>query len=170
MNSTAKRNRARRMAATLLPALLGAALVASGAARAEGTARKEYVATLEALCKPRELAIEQRVGGVRDDVKKGRSKIAGKKFGIAARIFGASVRSIVPVPRPPEDKMSVSKWFRYLNQQEAYMQQISRTLLQGRTIQGQRYIARFVHSGNLANRAVLGFGFNYCAFKFSRFN
>jgi hypothetical protein len=170
MNSTANPNRARRIAASLLIGLLGAALAASGVARAEETVRKEYVATLEANCKPRELAIERQVSGVRSDVKEGRSKLAGKKFGIAARIFGASVHGIVPVPRPPGDEMALSKWFKYLHQQETYMQKISRTLLQGRSIQGQRYIARFVHSGNLANRAVLGFGFNYCAFKFSRFN
>jgi len=172
MNSTVRRNPARHMVATLLLALLGATLMASGTACAEDeeTVRKEYVATLEANCKPHELAIERRVGGVRDDVKKGRLKIAGKKFGIAARIFGASVRGVVPVPRPPDDKATLKTWFKYLHQQEAYMREISHSLLQGRSIQGQRYIARFVHSGNLANRAVLGFGFKYCAFKFSRFN
>jgi hypothetical protein len=28
----------------------------------------------------------------------------------------------------------------------------------------------FVHNGNLANDVVIAFGFNYCRFKFSRFD
>ncbi len=38
-----------------------------------------------------------------------------------------------------------------------------------RVIEAQRAIARFIHNGNLANNAVLAFGFDYCDFRFSRY-
>jgi hypothetical protein len=150
--------------------VLGACAAVGAVAHAEGgQARAEYVTKLEARCKPRVLAIERRVSGVRDDVHTGRLEAAGAKFGIAAKIFGASVQSITPIPRPPEDRKQLSTWFRYLHLQEGYMKKISAAFRHGRSVQGQRFIARFVHSGNLANNSVLGFGFKYCAFKFSRF-
>ena len=34
----------------------------------------------------------------------------------------------------------------------------------------QHNAVRFVHTGNLANDVVIAFGFNYCRFKFSRFD
>ena len=47
--------------------------------------------------------------------------------------------------------------------------QITANLRAGRGIAAQRLISRFIHSGNLANRVVLAFGFDYCSFKFSRY-
>jgi hypothetical protein len=140
-----------------------------GAAGAAELTRSEYVAKLEALCRPKALAIKRRVGGVRGDVHSGRLKVAAEKFGIAARIFGSSVRDITPIPRPKEDRPRLSTWFRYLHQQEDYMRKISDAFGHEEGVKGQRYVARFVHSGNLANNTVFGWGFNYCSFKFSRY-
>lgn len=151
----------------MIAAACGSALCAN--ANAEELTRSEYVAKLESLCKPTVLEIERKVDGVRSDVHSGRLKVAGEKFGIAARIFGGSVRSITPIPRPKEYRSQLSTWFRYLHQQESYMQKISDAFGHERGHQGQRYVARFVHSGNLANNTVFGWGFNYCAFKFSRY-
>jgi hypothetical protein len=141
----------------------------SGVAGAEELTRSEYVAKLEAECKPEVEEIERRVGGVRADVRDGRLKAAGKKFGIAAKIFGGSVRDITPIPRPKADRKKLATWFRYLRQQEDYMLEIADAFGHDRGVRGQRFIARFVHSGNQANNTVFGWGFNYCAFKFSRF-
>jgi hypothetical protein len=140
-----------------------------GVAGAEELTRDEYVAKLESLCKPRALEIERRVDGVRSDVHRGKLKIAGRKFGIAAKIFGRSVREITPIPRPKEYRQQIKTWFRYLNQQEDYMLKISDAFGHEEGVKGQRYVARFIHSGNLANNTVFGWGFNYCSFKFSRY-
>lgn len=140
-----------------------------GVAGAQELTRSEYVAALEARCKPAVEAIERRADGVRADVHSGRFEVAGRKFGIAARIFGGSVRSITPIPRPQEDRRQLSTWFGYLRQQEDYMLKIADAFGHDRAVQGQRFVARFVHSGNLANNTVYGWGFDYCAFKFSRF-
>lgn len=140
-----------------------------GVAGAEELTRSEYVEKLESLCKPATLKIERRVDGVREDVHRGRLKVAGRKFRVAAKIFGGAVRRVTPVSRPKEDRRKLATWFRYLHQQEDYMLKIADAFSHERGTKGQRYVARFVHSGNLANNTVFGWGFNYCSFKFSRY-
>jgi streptomycin 6-kinase len=156
----------RRLAgATLLTTLL-----ISGIAAAEGEpTRSEYVAQLEAVCKPDALATQKAVKGVKDDIRAERLTVAAGKFSKAEKIFAGTVREISPVPRPPADQAKLAKWFTYLEQQESYLKKIVAALRAGNTIQSQRDTARFVHNGNLANNTVLAFGFNYCSFKFSRF-
>jgi hypothetical protein len=154
--------------------LAGAALLATflicGVAAAEGEpTRVEYVAQLEAICKPDAEATVKAVKGVRDDVRAERLAVAASKFSKASKIFDGTVRDISAVPRPPADTAKLTKWFNYLGQQESYLAKIVTALRAGRTVQSQRYTARFVHNGNLANNVVLAFGFNYCSFKFSRF-
>jgi hypothetical protein len=158
---------ARRLAgATLLATLLISAAVA--AAEGEPT-RSEYVAQLEAVCKPDALATKKAVKGVKDDIRAERLALAAGKFSKAEKIFSGTVREISPVPRPPADQAKLAKWFAYLGQQESYLKKIVAALRAGQTIRSQRDTARFVHNGNLANNTVLAFGFNYCSFKFSRF-
>jgi len=167
MRGIAKTNRAaRRIAATALLA----ALLIGGVAAAEGEpTRSEYVAQLEAVCKPDALATKKAVKGVKGDVRAERLAVAAGKFSAAAKIFAGTVREISTVPRPPADQAKLAKWFTYLEQEKSYLTKIAAALRAGRTIQSQRYTARFVHNGNLANNVVLAFGFNYCSFKLSRF-
>ena len=160
----------RRMAAAMTAAAV-AMLVLGGIAAAEaGPKRSEYVTQLEAICQPRALATAQATKGARSDISAGRLAIAAGKFGQAARIFGATVRAIGAVPRPSADTARLAKWFSYLNRQELYLKEITSQLRARHTIKAQRLTARFIHSGNLANNVVLAFGFDYCSFKFSRFN
>jgi hypothetical protein len=157
---------ARRLAAA---ALLATFLI-GGVAAAEGEpSRTEYVAQLEAICKPDALATEKAVKGVKGDVRAERLALAAAKFSKAAQIFGGTVREISTVPRPPADAAKLATWFGYLGQEESYLTKIVAALRVGQTIRSQRYTARFVHNGNLANNVVLAFGFDYCSFKFSRF-
>jgi hypothetical protein len=155
------------------PALLAAALAVlalSATAAAEGApSRAEYVDRLESICKPRIFATQRAMKGVRGDVREEHDAVAAGKFARGTRIFGATVKSIAAVPRPPRDAATLEKWFGYLNRQEAYLKGITANLRAGRTIAAQRLTARFIHNGNLANDVVLAFGFDYCSFKFSRF-
>jgi hypothetical protein len=169
MRAAKTREGPRRFTAAALAAALGT-LALAGAAGAEGEpTRDAYVAQLEAICKPDALATRRAVKGVRADVRADRLAVAARKFSAAARIFGGTVEEISVVPRPPADTTKLTKWFSYLGQQELYLRRIAAALRAGRTIQSQRYTARFVHNGNLANNTVLAFGFDYCSFKFSRF-
>ena len=147
-----------------------AALALPALVLAEGTpTRAEYVTQLEAICKPNAEATEGAVKGVRADVKAERLSVAAGKFAKAKRIFGATVKTMAAVARPPADTAKLAKWFDYLGQEERYLGKIAADLRAGRTIASQRASARFVHNGNLANNVVLAFGFDYCSFKFSRF-
>jgi len=153
-------------AAAMVVALLAAATTA---AAAEAPTRDEYVAQLEAVCKPDAEATQQAMRGARADIRAERLAVAAEKFAAAASIFGSTVRKISATSRPPADAAKLGKWFGYLKAQESYLKQITAQLRAGRAIQAQRLTARFIHNGNLANNTVLAFGFDYCSFRFSRF-
>ncbi len=152
------------IAAALVPMHVGGVAVAEA-----GPTRSEYVSTLEAICRPDSEATQRTMKGVRDDVSAGRTALAAHKFGRGAEIFAGTVKGMTPVPRPIADVARLQKWFLYLNRQEKYLQEVTVQLEAGRVIRAQRAIARFIHNGNLANNAVLAFGFNYCDFRFSRY-
>lgn len=149
--------------------LAGLLVVPSDALGSEGPTRDEYVSRLEGVCKPDAEATQRAMKGARSDVKAERLGVAAGKFAKATRIFGSTVKKIAPVPRPPADKEKLEKWFEDLNKQASYLGQITAQLRANQAIKAQRLIARFIHSGNLANNVVLAFGFNYCSFKFSRY-
>jgi hypothetical protein len=144
-------------------------LFAATSAAAEAPTRDEYVAQLEASCKPDAEATQRAMKGARSDVVAERLPAAAGKFAKASSIFGSTVKRISAVPRPPADAQRLSKWFGYLKAQESYLTRITAQLKLGRLIPAQRLTARFIHNGNLANNVVLAFGFDYCSFKFSRY-
>jgi hypothetical protein len=139
------------------------------AAAAEAPTRSEYVPRLEAICKPDAEATQRAMKGARTDIQREQFAPAAAKFAEAQKIFGQTIKQIVVVPRPSADTARLNQWFVYLNRQESYLGQITTNLKAGRGIAAQRLISRFIHNGNLANHAVLAFGFNYCSFKFSRY-
>lgn len=148
------------------------AILTASAGRAladEGPTRAEYVGQLENVCRPDAEATQRAMKGARSDIQAERFGVAAGKFGKATRIFGSTVDDIAPVPRPSADKKTLARWFVDLRKQESYLGQITSQLRVGHGIKAQRLIARFIHSGNLANNVVLAFGFNYCSFKFSRY-
>jgi hypothetical protein len=152
-------------------AALGVALLAfaASAGAAEAPTRNEYVSRLEVICRPDALATQRAMKGARGDIDAERLALAAGKFAKAASIFGSTVKQMEAEARPGEDIAKLGKWFTYLRQQESYLKQTTVQLRAGRAIKAQRLTARFIHNGNLANNAVLAFGFNYCRFKFSRY-
>jgi hypothetical protein len=132
--------------------------------------RAEYVSRLEAVCKPGVEATQRAVRGVRSDIRAERLAVAAGKLASAARIFDGTVGTISAVPRPPLDAAQLAKWFGYLRLQESYLARAAAALRAQRIVQYQHNAVRFVHNGNLANDVVIAFGFNYCRFKFSRFD
>lgn len=158
-----------RLNRPLLALALAAALTASAASAAEAPTRDEYVDALEAACKPDAEATQKAMKGARADLNAERLGRAAAKFAAAARIFGSTVTEIAAAPQPEADRVRLGKWFGYLNRQEDYLKEITSQLRAGKAIRAQRLTARFIHNGNLANNVVLAFGFDYCAFKFSRY-
>ena len=156
----------RGMSGLILVATL--ALVLLGAGETEPT-RAEYVTHLETICRPRSEESERALNGVRADLRAERLNVAARKFASAQKIFGSSVTETAAVPRPPADAATLTKWFSYLHEEERYLGKIAAALRAGQADRSARFTARFVHNGNLANNVVLAFGFNYCAFRASRF-
>jgi hypothetical protein len=147
-----------------------AAVVLSASAGAEALPdRAEYVSRLESICKPGVESTQRAVRGVRSDIRAERLAVAAGKLGRATRIFGGTVRELTTVPRPPLDATQLAKWFGYLRLQESYLAKAAAALRTQRIVQYQHHAVRFVHNGNLANDVVIAFGFDYCRFKFSRF-
>jgi hypothetical protein len=172
MLSAKARRQPRHMAVPLTLALLlvaAAALLPRAAGAEEAPERDRYVAALETICKPRAQATERAVKGAKGDISAERLKVAAGKFRRASRIFSTTVSKMAVVPRPAADAARLKNWFVFLGRQEDYLQRMVRKLEAGRAVEAQRLVARFIHNGNLANEAVLAFGFDYCAFKFSRY-
>ena len=150
-------------------ALAATLLLAPAAPAAEAPTRDEYVERLEAICEPDNEATQRAMKGARTDIQAERIADAAGKFARATAIFTGTVRAMTPVPRPPADTTKLGKWFGYLSEQEGYLKGVTAQLRADRTIKAQRLIARFIHSGNLANSVILPFGFDACEFKFSRY-
>jgi hypothetical protein len=149
--------------------LAGLFVSVGNALAAEGPTRDDYVSELESVCRPDAEATQRAMKGARSDIQAERLGVAAGKFAKATQIFGSTVKKIAPVLRPTADKERLEKWFVDLRKQESYLEQITTQLRSDHAIKAQRLIARFIHSGNLANNVVLAFGFNYCSFKFSRY-
>jgi hypothetical protein len=162
----AKRRRWIAVAAASLVAVSVGAAVAS--AEAEPT-RTEYVARLEQICRPGSDVTERAVRGVRADVRAERLAVAAGKFARAEGIFARTVTSISTVPRPGADRATLKRWFVALGKEKVYLGQIVKTLRADDVAGFERVSARFIHEGSRANNAVVSFGFNYCAFKPTRF-
>lgn len=157
-----------RGAAALAVAMLAAASPAAAAGE-EAPTRDQYVDSLEAICKPNALATQRAMKGARGDLSAERLAVAAHKFGRAKTLFGGTVQRIAAVPRPPADAAQLNAWFGYLKRQQDYLTRIVAKLRADEAVPAQRLTARFIHNGNLANEAVLDFGFEYCAFKFARY-
>lgn len=148
-----------------------AALVLSSVspAAAEAPTRSDYVNRLESICKPRALATQRAMKGVRSDIRKESLDAAARKFEKADSLFSETLRRIKAVERPEADRPRLKKWFGYLQRQATFLGEIAVQLKKDRVIKAQRLITRFIHNGRLANNVVLAFGFDYCSFKFSRY-
>ncbi|HEY6731817.1 MAG TPA: hypothetical protein VI039_12440 [Solirubrobacterales bacterium] len=152
-----------------IASLAAALLLAPAAPAAEAPTREDYVERLEAICKPDNEATQRVMKGARADIKAERLAAAAAKFAKATEIFTGTVRAMKAVPRPSADRPKLSRWFGYLGDQEGYLRGVTDNLRANRAVKAQRLIARFIHSGNLANSVILPFGFDSCEFKFSRY-
>jgi len=145
------------------------ALVPPATAAGEDAGRDEYVAALEKICKPDSEATQRAVRGTRADVRSERFRRAATKVAKADRIFTGTVRSIASVPRPASDRDTLSRWFVALGREADALGRTAAALRAEDLPRFQRVWANFVHEGNKANNVVVSFGFDYCAFKPTRF-
>lgn len=152
-----------------LPLILVALALAVPAQAGAEVTRAEYVARLEGICKPRSEATQRAVHGTRADVRSERFRRAARKVAKAKRIFTGTVRSISGVERPEADRSTLSRWFAALRREETALGRTTDALRTEDVARFQRGWAEFIHEANKANNVVVSFGFNYCAFRPSRF-
>jgi hypothetical protein len=153
--------------ALLCAALFGGAALA--VTSAEQT-REGYVAQVEPICKSNTEANERILAGVRGEIKRGKLKLAAGQFKQAAAAFGKAVKQIAAVPQPVADKAKLSKWLGYLGDEQTFLAEIGEALKAGKKTRAQGLSVRLAHNGNLANNAVLGFEFDFCLIRSSRFS
>jgi hypothetical protein len=149
---------------------LGLTVVAATfAGAAEAPTRPEYVSRLESICKPGSIATQRAVRGVKSDVRSEHLRRAAPKVADARLIFSNTVRRMAPVPRPTDARATLGRWFVALHREERAMGRITEALGAEDVARFERVWADFVHEGAKANNIVVSFGFNYCAFRSSRF-
>ncbi len=154
----------------LFLALLVGALVGVPAVQAAELTREEYVTRVEPICKRNTEANERIFAGAKEEVKTGKLKLASAHFAKAEAALEKTVRQLKAVPRPPADEAKLTKWIGYLEGESSYLGQIGKALAQGNKGKAQTLSVRLNRNSNLANDAVLPFGFKYCKLDPSRFS
>lgn len=154
-------------------ALLVALLVAVPAApAAEGEAeisRDEYIAKVEPICAANTKSNSRILKGVKQQVKKGKLKPAGKRFVRASGVLNRSTRQIAAVPQPAADAARLGKWIRYLRREGAFLRLIGRSLGSGNKYKAQKLAVKLNKNNNQANNTVISFGFKECRIDSSKF-
>jgi hypothetical protein len=153
------------------PALLGAPVASALApvAPEAGPTRDEYRVRVEKICKRDSERGKRILKGAQGRISKGRLKPAGRQFIRVSRAFGAAVRQIVQVPRPPADDARLRKWHKFLRILRNRLSEVGKTLLGGDRVEVNHATIRAEKTGNAANNVSFPFEFEYCRFTRSRF-
>lgn len=147
---------------------LCAAAVAAPAA-GESPTREAYVAQVDPICERNTRANKRILKGVQAKASRGRLKAAGGQFIRASQEFGAAMREIAAVPRPPADDARLVKWFGYLAKVRDRLRTIGKALKDENRIKAVHERIGLERSSNAANNVGFVFGFTYCRLTPSRF-
>lgn len=150
-------------------ALALVALAAPLAVAAE-ISRDEYKATVEPICKRNTEANKRIFKGAKAEVKAGKLKQASQHFFRAAVALRKTNSELGEVPQPTADEARLAKWLDYLGVEASYLDRIGAALKKERKAQAQALAVRLNRNSNLANNAVLPFGFRYCKIQPGRFS
>jgi hypothetical protein len=154
----------------VLMAVVAAALAVTAAAGAAELTRDEYVARVEPICKRNTEANRRIFAGAKQEVKSGKLKLAARHFARAEAALARTIRQLRAVPRPAPDEPRLEKWLGYLKTESSFLGRIGKALAVGQKGKAQTLSVRLDRNSNLANNAVLPFGFRYCRLDPSRFS
>jgi hypothetical protein len=142
--------------------------VASVAGAAE-LSRDEYVGRVEPICKRNTEANRRIFAGAKEEVTGGKLKVAATHFGRAEAALDKTIKQLRAVPQPAADEAKLEKWLGYLEIEAGYLGKIGKALAAGNKAKAQTLSVQLNRNSNLANNAVLAFGFTYCKIDPSRF-
>jgi hypothetical protein len=152
--------------------IAAAALLVVGIAHAEegeGPTRAEYVSGVEPICQANTEANKTILRNVRQKVRKGRLKEAGRQFIHASAAFREAVDKLEAVPRPPADDERLLKWFKFLRIVQVDLRKLGKALKAGERIKATHETIRVERASNAANNVSYVFEFTYCRLSQSRF-
>jgi Pyruvate/2-oxoacid:ferredoxin oxidoreductase gamma subunit len=147
-------------------------LLASAARAEEAPTRAQYVEQVEPICEANTVANKRILKNVKVKARsRERSKMreAGAQFIHASAVFGATVKKIATVPRPPADDARLLKWFKQLDIVTANLHALGKALKEGAEIKAAHEQIRVERSANAANNVGFIFEFHSCRIERSRF-
>ena len=153
----------------LLVALLAAVPVALAAEGETEITRDEYIARVEPICASSTKSNSQILKGVKDQVKQGKLKPAGRRFIQASGVLDKSTAKIAAVPQPAADSTKLEKWIGYLKSEGTYLRSIGKSLKSGDKYKAQKLAVKLNKNNNQANNTVISFGFKECRIDSSKF-
>lgn len=147
-----------------------AALAIVPLAGATELTREGYVSRVEPICKRNTEANKRIFAGAKEQVKAEKLKAASTHFTRAVGAFEKTIGQLRAIPQPPGDEVKLEKWIGYLEVESSYLGRIGKALAQGDKGKAQTLSVRLNRNSNLANNAVLAFGFSYCKIDPARFS
>lgn len=140
------------------------------AAEGEGEiSRDEYVAKVEPICASNTKSNSTILKGVKQQVKQGKLKPAGKRFIRASGVLDRSTGQIAKVPQPAADSAKLEKWIGYLRSEGTFLRLIGKALKSNDKYKAQKLAVKLNKNNNQANNTVISFGFKECRIDSSKF-
>jgi hypothetical protein len=150
--------------------VLAFALLAAPFAQAVEVTRESYKEAVEPICKTNVEANERILKNVRSNVKSGKLSLAASQFTKAAEALKKAIPKLKAVPQPTADQVKLTKWLKYIGEEEGYFRQIAKKLKAGDKNGATAMQIRLSHTANQANNEVLAFEFEYCKVEPSKFS
>jgi hypothetical protein len=150
--------------------VLAFALLAAPFAQAVEVTRESYKEAVEPICKTNVEANERILKNVRSNVKSGKLSLAASQFTKAAEALKKAIPKLKAVPQPTADQAKLTKWLKYIGEEEGYFRQIAKKLKAGDKNGATAMQIRLSHTANQANNEVLAFEFEYCKVEPSKFS
>ena len=156
--------------AALSAFVLVVSALAAPFAQATTEERQTYKEAVEPICKVNVQTNERTLKGVKAKVKAGKLKPAATQFTKAAESTKKALAKLKAVPQPPEDQAKLTKWLKYIQEEEGYFRKIAQKLNAGDKNGATAMQIRLEHTATQANNMVLAYEFKYCRVEPSKFS
>lgn len=145
-------------------AMLSAAIPASAAEVTPET----YKSQVEPICQAGK-SKEEILKNVRREVKEGKLKKAARQIAIAAKALKQTYAQLLPVPKPTEDAVRLTKWLKGIKTEVELLEATGRKLAKGEKNAATRMVIRLKSNADKTNNLVLDYQFRYCHVDPSKF-
>jgi hypothetical protein len=159
----------KRIFAALSTVVLTTGMLAAPFAQGAEVTRDSYKEAVEPICKTNVENNERILKGVKSKVKAGKLDAAATQFTKAANTLHKALVKLKAVPQPPADQAKLTKWLKYIQEEEGYFLKIAQKLKAGDKNGATAMQIRLSNTASKANNQVLAFEFKYCKVEPSKF-